>query len=373
VFFLNSLIWKMVLVYHIWSIASTISFISSLIMLISILKHRVLWGKVFHQLSALLALFDLISTSSWFFGSRDRNNYTICSLQEYMLQGGMIFKGVTSILICYLSHVVVHTLSVPTRKQVYLSFLCAVVVGSIIIIIAIIFRSGRIFCTNLDHPGGLMIYICTTLAPLFCCAIINLTLYIRMLLHIQLPDQFATDRQKVLLLDTVRKLRIYPALFSIFLIPEMVAFVLLLFGVQSHMLFIICAATISSMGTAVAFNYLFLQRGLYQTLSDVIINRVISSSSATTSNHTDSGIGGRSLARLLRWGSPSNTTFSNSNSNRRADDNGGIVMSDGSSLYTGSNSSAMTYTATNESSRPSYIDSSWDSTLYSVDEISNTS
>ena len=184
------------------------------------------------------------------------------------------------------------------------------------------------------------------------------------------------NHQKIQLWDTVRKFRIYPALFSLFLIPEMAAMILfIIFGINSKILFAICAAFIGSMGTAVAFNYLFIQRGIHRDFLGAVIqiSQVINPTNTSTTN-TASGIGGQSISKLLNnWGSNSNSPSSNSTSNksnqRRIVDAGGdIALSDGSSLYTGSNSSAMTHT--NESTRPSYIDSAWDSRLYSVDENS---
>ena len=80
--------------YLAWLIPSAISFLSSIAVLyyILVLKPN-LRKQLFHQLTVALAVADLVQSGNWFADVKYSAPYSTCSVMEYFLQAGTLFKA----------------------------------------------------------------------------------------------------------------------------------------------------------------------------------------------------------------------------------------------------------------------------------------
>jgi hypothetical protein len=84
--------------YLAWLVPSTLSFISSMCVLYYVLIHKpALRAQLFHQLSVMLAVADLIQSGNWFAGVKYSAPYGTCAVMEYFMQTGTLLKAFTTI------------------------------------------------------------------------------------------------------------------------------------------------------------------------------------------------------------------------------------------------------------------------------------
>ena len=108
-------------IYTLWLVTSSTSIFLSILMLISILRQPKSWGKMFHQMSAILALFDLVFACPTLLDKSNQSD-AICSFQEYMLQCGLLRKACVTVVICYVSMRTIRDMESQSTKFLF-SFL----------------------------------------------------------------------------------------------------------------------------------------------------------------------------------------------------------------------------------------------------------
>jgi hypothetical protein len=358
--------------YNIWVTTSAISCLFSLLLLFNFLRRSSVWNKMFHQLSAYLAFLDLISALAWFIGPKYDTTYEICSIQEYLFQGSLLCKGMTTVIICLLSCRVIYTMQIPSVFQVFQALFFGNILGIICLLISISFQSSKIFCTDVDFHDvtreTLIGYIYFNLLPLYLCVLLDLLFYlfIRSKLHQQEqelvlphPQQQELQQQEKLidqslieqnqkLLRIIQRILFYPLLFGICLLPEATLVLLSLCSVHIPLCLIyIAAAFMGLMGTAVTVNYFYRQVDPSSSSSTTFFgffnfNWGNLSSEAPVSPAPAFAIG-RNLSSILWWGSSarpgSESTIerqTNGTSPRNTDQSGGVWAEDAERGTTGS-------------------------------------
>jgi hypothetical protein len=279
---------------------------------------------MFHQLSAYLAFLDLISAVAWFIGPKYDTSYEMCSIQEYLFQGSLLCKGLTTVVICLLSWRVIYTMQIPSVGQVFLSLFVGNLVAIFCLLISIFFQSSKIFCVDLDlhdvTQGTLIGYLYFNLLPLYLCVLLDLFFYLLIRFRLYQQDQQQAERQQTQgraidqslfdqnqkLLRVVQRMLFYPLLFALFLVPEALLVLLNLFSVHSPFwLLDVSAACMGLLGTAVALNYFYRQSDSPSSSSSSFFGLFWgrSSSSAAAPLSPAAVVMGRNLSSILWWGS----------------------------------------------------------------------
>lgn len=285
-------------VYTVWLVLGSISFILSWAVLISILLRRKTWSMIFHQLSALLALFDLLANESWFLGNKYSDTAgDVCGVQEYMFQAGMLGKATVSVAICYISMKVVVSSVVPTGYLILklLGVLFALVM--ILLTISIQFSTYKVHCDgdrNEFHPYSFA-YIFSFLAPMYACALVDIVLCVIIYNHVRdrregppLGGGKYENRQGISdpLHALVRRLRFYPIIFVVGVVPELVAIIVSTGEDEksSQVAMIFSAIGFSSIGIGVSVYYFYQQ---LSTSSSVYASRIKTLFTFSTSRMND--------------------------------------------------------------------------------------
>jgi hypothetical protein len=165
-------------VYMSWLITSTISLFLSLVMMIRILSNSQLRSKIFHQLMLLLVTSEIFISLSWFLGNKSQNSYLLCSFQEYLLQLGFLFRAGITVILCYLSTLMITSLIIPTWKHIFqILFLCLLFILATLTS-SIYFQTANLFCYENPTQGHELRYATFVLAPIYCCLVFDLILYL---------------------------------------------------------------------------------------------------------------------------------------------------------------------------------------------------
>lgn len=232
--------------YLAWLIPSTFSFLSSCAIIYYILFHKAnLKSQLFHQLTILLAIADIIQSGNWFIGVKYSAHYHQCAVQEYLLQFGLVLKACISVIISSVAIYVVQTHKNPRQKVVMQLSGLALVVPCTLIIGSLATHSARLYC-NVEIPQysessattqrAIMAYWVVTVFIYFCaalnaCLLSSMELKLRVL---RLSVQHCTTHQTTTttrpsqtaprinnkMMTLITRLRIYPLIFVVFWIPE---------------------------------------------------------------------------------------------------------------------------------------------------------
>lgn len=255
------------------------SFSLSLLMALNIFLVKELRSRVYQQLLVLLAITDLIKTSSWFLGPKYMSPYEICSVQEYIFQFGSLAQALVAALICSVAYLTVAHRQVPStpRLMLYLGGLLLVLIVSVSLNIA--FRTSRLFCgqaysgfSESHFRTELYIYSIGILFPILSTVVLNLGTYLainrrfkRMNVVLNLSESDAP------LHILVYRLRAYPIIYSACYMPLLLIYITTTsMGQFSRPVGAIAAMCVSSLGSAVSLNYFFYQKTLAPSIKTFV-------------------------------------------------------------------------------------------------------
>jgi hypothetical protein len=248
-----------------------LSFALSLLLINSIAWRRHLWGKIFHQLSAAMALFDLIGTSSWFYGVKYEEPYLTCAIEEYMLQGSFLCKAATTVVVCSVSMQVVNNMQIPSTGKILSILAVAVLIALLCLMGSMLFDTAEIFCTDdfkkfksWDYNSNMMGYLLFNTLPLYGCVFTDL--YFVLLLRVQKIGKnrmYTADSDENKLFIVVKRLLFYPMIFSLLLLPEAgMVIVSLCLGHTIRPVSYISAAAMGLSGAIISLHYFYYQNML---------------------------------------------------------------------------------------------------------------
>jgi hypothetical protein len=256
--------------YLYFLVPSSISFTMSFFMFINIVFSKKLQNQFFQQLSATIALADMIQCGSWFVGGKWDSPFVICASQEYFLQGGCLFKAFTTILICGISTVVILTLHVPKINIFHYSSILYFMMPALCIFISVYYKTARLFCGNqsqyesssADSRNAVLSYGLAFLLPIYMCVVVDFLLYIYISHAIRKKyDTSGESEEQQLLMSSVKRIKIYPLLFAVGWFPELINYAYAAFiGPAPHFMIVISCFSISSVGIGTSFFYFYYQR-----------------------------------------------------------------------------------------------------------------
>jgi hypothetical protein len=300
-------------VYLSWLITSTISLSLSLVMITRILSNSQLRSKIFHQLMLLLVIGEIFIAISWFLGNKSHNSYQVCSLQEYLLQLGLLFRAGITVILCYLSSLIIVSLTIPTWRHILQ--ILGISLSFILITLAcsIYFQTANVFChknpTKLDET----LYAALVLAPIYGCLVFDLILYLRLrskvyqfyhssspstsssvassslattsasssvaaaaAVHSRAPAITAANMSN--LLNISQQLLRYPILYALLLFPEVLYSIYVFLNKHPNIYFsIIASSSMGITGGLLALRYIFRHDPSLLSLAPVLYSSQIQS------------------------------------------------------------------------------------------------
>ena len=294
--------------YLVWLSTSSVSFLLSLGVLLSILLKRGVWGKIFYQLSAAMAIADLVGSSSWFYGEKYDEPYVTCAIEEYMLQGSFLAKGAITVVICYVSMQVINTMRIPSTCYIMSCLVVALLLAMGILACSISVQTAEIFCNDdfekfrsFKANSRTMGYLMFFALPVYICVIIDFMIYITLLSKVRklsAHPMYSEDSEENRLFIVVRRLLFYPVIFSLVLLPEAAVVILsLVTGRINRILLVAAAGAMGISGAMVAMNFFIYQHNLLPDLRQIFLS-------------SDGGAFvaiGRSISSILNW-SETNTS-----------------------------------------------------------------
>lgn len=260
--------------YLAWLVPSTLSFALSSIVLLNILFSSRLRKLLFQQLSAALAVADLVQSIGWFMGPKYVGSGQMCRTQEYMFQLGMLYKAAITVVICRVIANIVSETKLPSGKSFILfagSFLLLPLVAAGI---SFAYDTHILFCgdwhstavfneQSLHHQNAIIAYVITVIFFVYSCAVIDLIYFVYMQqayknkIRITLNASVQNDNH----MQTIaNRLLMFPFIFAIGFLPATISlFVQFIWGTQWKAFTYVAAAGAASTGWCIAFSYLFYQ------------------------------------------------------------------------------------------------------------------
>jgi hypothetical protein len=207
-----------------WLVPSAISFILSSLMLVSIMISTNIRREVFPQLYALLAMGDMLQTSSWIYP---------CYMRLYIFELGTLLKcsiGVWSSIILY---VLVCRNRKLTNLQLRIYGIFWISLPVILVSVAIVFETSQLFC---DYNGPLgythsirdaafqikLAHFFTFVVPVVFVLIVLSTLSISNLYVLSKVGIFRGAIRRPSLIPLIRRIQIYPLIYAAACIPGLV-------------------------------------------------------------------------------------------------------------------------------------------------------
>lgn len=245
-------------------------------MLISILRQPKTWGKMFHQMSVILALFDLVFACPTLI-DKSNSSKEVCYFQEYMLQCGLLGKACVTVAICYISMRTIRDLESQSTKFVF-SFLSTVLLGAAICLgLSVYFDTASVWCAGHeweklsgDFNSKEMSYLLTVMTPIFICVMINSYCFMLIMSRIKNQERRNNSRSDSVsstisneskLYRVVRHILFYPIVLVISFVPEIVALSYsLITGKFSRVLYSTATVFLGLNGTAMAINFFRQQK-----------------------------------------------------------------------------------------------------------------
>mmetsp|Transcript_11715 Transcript_11715/g.17750 ORF Transcript_11715/g.17750 Transcript_11715/m.17750 type:complete len:323 (+) Transcript_11715:38-1006(+) len=293
--------------YLAWLIPSSLSFISSLYILYYIIHQNKLRSQCYHQLILLLAITDLIQSGNWFIGPKYTATYQQCALQEYLLQAGTLYKSFTTLIICSIAMYIVRLNKHPPQKIVLQYTFMILLIPTMALILSILLHSARVFCTvdiksynEASHDGRVAIlafWLCFEVL-VYLCTFIDIILLFSISKHLKESHSNLCGRNLGILSTAsgkntrdyqqtlfVNKLRIFPFIVAVLLIPDSVSLmVILLTGRGALTLRLIANACWGSTGWIISIGYFYFQYTHHSQMSKtVVVKRVLPVSSPVKS------------------------------------------------------------------------------------------
>lgn len=260
---------------------------------------------MFHQLSLVLAIFDVIACATTI---REKNgDDAACKAQEYLLQFGLLGKAATTLTICHVSMRTMRDMEVLGTTYVF-SHLSAVMLGVLGCIgVSIYFDTGFLWCGGnefkafyLSSSVRELVYIAAFLLPIFACVVINCYCYVSISSEIrgrvgrnassesEVTAQRLTEEAK--LYRVIKNILFYPIFLAVCFTPEVVAIThSLATGHFNIILYQLATVFLGLNGTFMAINY-FRQQKMHPNLEKI-----------TFGVQTHVFFVGRNISSLLRW------------------------------------------------------------------------
>jgi hypothetical protein len=254
-------------------------------MLISILRQPKTWGKMFHQLSAILALFDLVYAGPTLVNKANQS-IAICSFQEYLLQCGMLGKASVTVAICYISMRTIRDLESQSTKFVF-SFLGTVLlVAAGCLGLSVYFNTASVWCadhewetlSSLSQDEAEVAYIMTVTTPVLICVMVNTYCFVSIMSRLKSQQRSNTNSvnsgqstmsNETKLFRVVQHIIFYPIVLVISFIPEIGALSYsLITGKFNRVLYSIATVFMGLNGAAMAINF-FRQQKLHPNLQKI--------------------------------------------------------------------------------------------------------
>jgi hypothetical protein len=292
--------------YLAWLIPSIFSFLSSCAIIYYIIFYKPnLKTQLFHQLTILLAVADIIQSGNWFIGVKYSAHYHQCATQEYLLQLGLVLKASISVVISTVAIYVVKTHKNPRHLVVMRLTTLALMLPCALIAASLYAHSARLYC-NVEIPHyrdsspttqrSIVAYWVVTIF-IYLCAALNVCLLSSMELQLRAlrlslrgssvttpcrPSSFSSSSSSSLssslssssqplpsrtapsinhkMMTLITRLRIYPLIFVVFWVPEVVALLtILLTGTDQLALRHLANCSGGCIGLATAASYFYYQ------------------------------------------------------------------------------------------------------------------
>lgn len=242
---------------------------------------------MFHQMSLALGVFDVIISSSLII-NKDVQSLAICSVQEYMLQFGLLGKASVTVTICYVSMRTIRDLEPQSTRFVF-SLLGALLSGVLLCLgLSIYFDSAGMFCgdseysvfTSFTKNTREVVYIATVVLPICCCIAINCFCFFVIMSKIKNQERLisvcsdvtalnALRSDEAKLYKAVKNLIFYPIVLALCFMPSVAVVVHhLITGKSSKTMYAIAAVLLGLNGTIMAINY-FRQQKLHPNLQKI--------------------------------------------------------------------------------------------------------
>ena len=270
---------------------------------------------MFHQLSLVLALFDIIACVSTLRQKDGEDN--LCRTQEYMLQLGLLGKAATTLTICHVSTRTLRDMEILSTKFVFSHLGCALLGVVACMGISIFFDSAFLWCGgnefaafDLESSRREIVYMTAFLLPILLCVVVNCYYYFSISSDIQgrrltrracnTTDTLRhTHTEEAKLYRVIKHILFYPIMLAICFIPEVAAVVhTLVTGHFSPVLYRLATVFLGLNGFFMAINY-FRQQKLHPNLQKI-----------TFSLQAPVFFVGRNVSSLMAWSEgPSESTM----------------------------------------------------------------
>jgi hypothetical protein len=265
--------------YLFWLIPSIVSFILSSLMALNIFLVPELRTRIYQRFLAVLALTDIVKTSSWFIAFKYTAPYSVCTVQEYWFQFGAMSQALAAVLICAVAYYTVSCRQIPSMSRlfVYIAVLFSCSILSLAINIG--FKTGRLFCSH-SYSGfyekhfrtELYVYSLSSLFPIMVTVFVNLASYFAIsnkFRKMNVVLNLSTSHAPLHVL--VYRLRAYPVIFSMCYIPLLAIYITTTStGDFSLALGGLAAICVSSLGSAMSLNYFYYQKTLSPFVENII-------------------------------------------------------------------------------------------------------
>jgi hypothetical protein len=259
-----------------------------------------------------MALFDLIGTSSWFYGVKYEEPYLTCAIEEYMLQGSFLCKAATTVVVCYVSMQAVNNMQIPSTGKSLSILAVAVLIALLCLTGSMLFHTAEIFCTDdfkkfksWDYNSNMMGYLLFNTLPLYGCVFTDLVIYFVLLLRVQKIGNnrmYTADSDENKLFIVVKRLLFYPMIFSLLLLPEAGMVLISLFvGRTIRPILYISAAAMGLNGAIISLHY-FYHQNMLPDLRHVYLY----------SEENPVFQIGRGMSSILNWSENNNSTVNQS-------------------------------------------------------------
>ena len=296
----------MVSAYQLYLYVSALSGFSSLCMLCFIIYFsKNLKSNLLLQALILYCAFDIMGTISWCLDDKygESTSYEMCCIQEYLFQASNVYKAVITVLISNMALSVAKELKPPKFDAQFIKMtVAAFILTSIVLALSIWLGSANLFCGTSDNFVNDISYFVVFLTFIYICVAVNIILYRFIRIRAKLIAQYLRETNnssandggaEVQILSIVRKLRMYPDVFCLCWLPEVVLVVLYLAtGRQMPVINYTAGIMINSSGTMVAACYFYQQYNrrfsASSTPDEVDINFIRASSRSKASLHTQS-------------------------------------------------------------------------------------
>lgn len=236
-------------------------------------------SRIYQQFLVVLALTDLIKTSSWFLDSKYVAPYSVCVVQEYWFQFGSITQALSAVLICVVAYYTVCYRQVPSRTRLITSVGFLLLLSFLSLALNIGFKTGRLFCSH-SYSGfyehhlktELYVYSITSLFPILFTVLINLASYFAISNKFRKMNVVLNlSASEAPLHVLVYRLRAYPVIFSACYLPLLGIYITTAStGDFSIILGGAAAVCVSSLGSAMALNYFYYQKTLSPFVESIV-------------------------------------------------------------------------------------------------------